>query len=945
MARTLPLRHPAHEFRLLLFGPFTIYRDSVIVDTGSWQRTALTLLKLLATAPGLRRSRDELINTLWPESGTQSGSSSLRSALLVLRRGLGGGDPSPILYERGWMELNRAYGWEIDLDSFQDMLRKRAESTSRAAELLALYRGEVLPEDRYDDWAMSIRDRIQQLWRDAVLRIVHPDMETGEALAACECLNVVLDSDPYDEEALRGLLEVLVLAGRRTEAMRRYQLFEQQLHADMDLAPDPGTIAIVDRIRARMPQNPGIERSGERHRAELMGNTLSEHAGLPPELTRFVGREHEVATVTAMLQHDDTHLVTLTGAGGAGKTRLALQVAAQLTERFPGGVFFISLAAITDPELVLPTVARSLGVNAATEKSLHAYVAKKKLLLLIDNCEHVIAAAPELAALLVAAPGVKLLVTSREPLHLTAEHVYPVSPLNLPDLQRLPEVAVLSGYESVMLFIERAQAAEPRFEVSSANAPVVAEICVRLDGLPLALELAAARIPVLSPMAILKRMEDRLKLLQGGACDLPARQRTLRGTLDWSHELLNEEERRLFAQLGAFSGGFTIDAAEHVCLADFDTLASLAGKSLVRREGERFAMLETIREYALEKLTESNLREETRRRHAEYYLAIAHSANLVIEAEGEMRHDIVILEHDNVREVLQWARASGEIELGLELAATLENFWTTHSPLEGMKWLSELLERAGDGPRGQLQAGALRAYGSAALITGRFEEGRQYYEASLAEYRRIGDKRGIGIMKLRLAVEELRGGNRNAARSLVEEGLRLHQELTFTKGEALALGILAQVEMQDGHEDMAFTLSEESAALAAKTGFTWWHAVMLFNLSMLLLNRGRMSESEAHAREVLPLVIRMGDRQQTILAVALLAQIAAGTGRPERAGRLWGAVEMEEARAPVGQWETQRDRFAQIILAQTGPEFERGREEGRRLSLGEAVDCPLETVR
>ncbi|HEX8919512.1 MAG TPA: hypothetical protein VF898_13500, partial [Chloroflexota bacterium] len=212
------------------------------------------------------------------------------------------------------------------------------------------------------------------------------------------------------------------------------------------------------------------------------------------------------------------------------------------------------------------------------------------------------------------------------------------------------------------------------------------------------------------------------------------------------------------------------------------------------------------------------------------------------------------------REVLEWARYSGEIELGLALAASLENFWTTHSPMEGMRWLSVLLERAGAGLRGELQAGALRAYGSAALITGRFEEGRKYYEASLAEYRRIGDERGIGIMKLRLAVEELRSGNRKAARSLVEEGMCLHRETTFGKGEALALGILAQVEMQDGHEDIAFTLFDRSATRAAETGFTWWHAVMLFNLSMLLLNRGRMSESEAHAREVLPLVIRMGDR-------------------------------------------------------------------------------------
>jgi predicted ATPase len=428
--------------------------------------------------------------------------------------------------------------------------------------------------------------------------------------------------------------------------------------------------------------------------------------------------------------------VTLTGPGGTGKTRLALQSAAELVEEFPSGVFFVALAAITDPELIAATIARTLGVNEAAGHSLSAYLATRRLLVVADNFEHVITAAPQLAQLLAAAPDLRLLVTSREPLRLAAEHVYPVPGLELPDPRHLPELSAFSQYESVALFIQRAQAAQPSFGVTIANAPAVAEICARLDGLPLALELAAARIPLLSPEAMLKRLGDRLKLLRSGARDAPPRQQTLRDTIAWSYDLLNEGEGRLFGQLGVFAGGFTMEAAEAVCDAELDALASLVDKNLIRRDGERLAMLETIRELALEKLEASGEAWEIRRRHAEYYLALARSANLTIEAQGEMHHDMVIREQDNVRGALEWARDCGEIELGLELAGALENYWTTNSPQEGMRWLSELLERAGDDLRGELRAHALRVYGSAAIIFAPSEEGRRYYEASLAEYRR-----------------------------------------------------------------------------------------------------------------------------------------------------------------------------------------------------------------
>src|SRR6266540_3006342 len=335
---------------------------------------------------------------------------------------------------------------------------------------------------------------------------------------------------------------------------------------------------------------------------------------LPVQPTPLVGRETEVREICALLQRDEVRLLTLTGPGGTGKTRLALQAAAERLDASPNGVFFVALAPIVDPGLVVPEVAQSLGINEAGGQSLEAYLVTKDLLLVLDNLEQVLPAAPQIADLLSRAPRVKIVATSREPLHLAGERVYPVPALGLPDVHHLPEPSALSQYESVALFIDRAQAVQPTFEVTRANAPAVAGICVRLDGLPLALELAAARISLLSPQAMLNRLSERLKLLTAGSRDLPARQQTLRNTLAWSYDLLDEPERMLFARLSTFAGGFTLDAAEIVCAAELQTLGSLIDKSLVRRDEERFVMLETISEYALELLTASGEGEDTRAR-------------------------------------------------------------------------------------------------------------------------------------------------------------------------------------------------------------------------------------------------------------------------------------------------------------------------------------------
>src|SRR5882724_2753058 len=566
---------------------------------------------------------------------------------------------------------------------------------------------------------------------------------------------------------------------------------------------------------------------------------------LPVLRTGFVGREKEVAAAKELLLRQDVRLVTVTGPGGIGKTRLAVEVAGGLIEMFPGGIHFVPLSPLSDPGLIASVIVQTLGIREAGGQS-PLEILKKNLqdslrapmLFLLDNFEHLIQAAPTVAELLAAAPNLKILVTSRAALHVYGEHEFPVPPLALPDSRSVPSLDVLSQYPAVALFVQRAVAAKPDFELNRENASAVTEICARLDGLPLAIELAAARVKVLSPSSLLTRLASRLQLLTGGARDLPQRQQTLRAAMDWSYDLLNAAEQKLFRRLSVFVGGCTLEGVEAVCdtkcdldLDLLDGMASMVDKSLVQQveqaRGEsRFVMLETIREYAVEKLEASGEEALTKRAQAAYCLVLAEEATEQSGAEGAEWLERFAFEHDNFRAGLEWLTETGDAEWGLRLGAALFRFWEMREYLaEGRDSLGKLLKLTGAAGPTKARARALFAAGVLAGEQGDYVSADVLVQESLDISRQLHDKQGVAVSLNALAVLARDQGEVAVAHSLFEESLVLWKELGDEKAVARSLSNLANVVKLQGDYARARSLYSECLSifrgLGDRTGVAW----------------------------------------------------------------------------------------------------------------------------
>jgi len=1009
--------HPSAPLQIRLFGPLTVQvRGEPLPHLRS--RKEQWLLALLALRRGCPVERSWLAGLLWPDSSETQALSSLRRGLTDLRAALGAEAArlsSPTLRT---LRLD-ADGVEVDVADFDAAIA--AGDPASLARAVALYQGPLL-EGCAEEWVSEERQPREERWLAALERLAGEARERGNSEAAVRWLRQVAAADPLREGAQRLLMEVLAAGGSHAAAILVYRELRLRLHDELNAEPDPRTAALFQRIRtdARRqaegsaaglsapapgaapelrPAPPAEEATDAAPATATETPALPEPAPvsgrLPRALTAFVGRERELAQVKAVLE--GARLVTLTGPGGVGKTRLAIQTGEELEERYPDGAWFVDLTALTAPALTSQTVASALGVREQPGRPLAATLADalrpRELLLILDNCEHLVDACAQLAqALLEACPRLRVLATSRQALGLIGEVAWPVPSLALPASgRRLAEgdEAELAAYSAVQLFVARARAANPTFRLTEANAGMVVRLLQRLDGIPLAIELAAARLRVLSVEQIAARLDDRFRLLTGGSRTALPRQQTLRATMDWSYDLLSEGERALLRRLAVFAGPFTLDAAQAVCVdvsnarSDapdapdvLDLLGQLVDKSLVKvddlgMEEARYRLLETTREYACELWTEEE-EATTCQRHAVYHLEWAEQAAVHLQGPEQAEWlDRLEAAHDNCRAALKWLtrpeRPPADGALALRLAGALWRFWLARAHLtEGRRWLGRTLSL--HSRRTAARAEALSGAAVLARDQGYFQAARALSEESLAIYTALGDQRGIARELDNVAVLACFQGDYATSIRLHETAVRMLRELGDLPALAATLTNLGWALYSDAQYDRARPVLEECLALRRAAGDEAGVARCLNTLGLVtgqeanaaaarpfhlealaisqrtrnsqslaasLLNLGVMAptpqESEARYKEALQVLQELGSQHGIALCITGIAECTEWRGLSQE-NVLWAA-------RLLGAGEALREALGHVLPAFARPAYERLVEKYRAIAGAEPFEA------
>jgi predicted ATPase/DNA-binding CsgD family transcriptional regulator len=850
----------------------------------------------------------------------------------------------------------------VDVEAFEEAAATARRSGDPAAYRAAieLYVGELLPADRYEDWAEGRREELRGTFLSLLIELAGLYEERGEFGSAVEALQRVVAQEPDREDAHASLMRLYALMGNKGEALAQYGRLEEVLSGELGTEPAASSRALKEEIAAGRFPHKDARSAG--YPSEGTPHTSGRH-NLPAPRTSFVERGREMVEVKRALAM--TRLLTLTGAGGSGKTRLAMEVARDLVGVYPDGVWLVELAPLSEGGLVPQAVAAALGVQEQPGQPLAQTLAealghKEMLLLVLDNCEHLIDTVANLVdALLNSCPRLRILATSREALGVAGEARWPVPSLSVPDPRRAETVEELEGCESARLFAERASERHPGFSLTAGNAQGVAQICRRLEGVPLAIELAAARVDTLSIEQISERLKDSLKLLASGDRTAVPRQRTLKGALDWSHELLSEPERVLFRRLSVFAGGWTLETAEVVGSGEgveegevLDLLSGLVEKSLIVAEGigeggkVRYRMLEPVRQYALKKLEGSGEVRAVRRRHAVFFLALAEEAEPELMGPNQRAWlGRLETEHDNLRAALSWSLANGESDLGLPLSGALGQFWSLRAHYdEGRRWLEAALAQ-GDTPSASARAKALFQAGDIAREQGDYERSVTFGEESLALYRRLGDKANSATALYTLGWAALSRNELERASRLAEEALALVRETNDRVGVVRTLLILGLVAISRHDYEEATALHEESLALAQEVEDDFAIGLSLLSGALASLGLGDHRQTRVLSEKSLKMFQQLGMPYLIASCLLAAASLAVAEDQPARAARLWGAAEAlrEEIGAGISPSERHISR-PYIDATRTlldAAAWEAAWAEGWAMSTQEAVEYAL----
>ncbi len=862
------------QFRIL--GPLEAVLDGGPATLGAPKQRGLLALLLI----NRRRvvTAEQLIDGLWGEAPPASALQSLQVYVHGLRRALGGERIETA--GRGYRVVVGED--ELDLDRFERTLeRGRAaleagradDAADDLRDALAVWRGPALAGLPEETRRAADAGRLDELRLTALELRFDAELACGRHDAVVAELEAVTAEEPYRERFLQQRMLALYRCGRQADALEVYRNAREILAEELGLDPSP---ALQELERAILQQDPALA-------APEAPTRSTQPLPVPP--TPLVGRRLELAAVGALFRDEGARLVTLTGPGGTGKTRLAIEVAHSLEPELRDGAVFVSLAALSSPELVGPTIAEALEIQ---EDQVLGQLRERRLLLVLDNFEQLLPAAPFVGELLAAAPRLWILATSRAPLRLAAEREYPVPPFETPDAD-LPFEALVQT-DALRLFAARARAVDPGFELDGANAAEVARVCTRLDGLPLAIELAAARSKLLAPGEILERLEREPNLLPSGPRDAPARQRTLAATIHWSYDLLPPDERLAFARLGVFSGGCTLEEAESVCDITLDSLGTLVDNNLLRRRDSRFTMLETVRHFAVERLEEAGAT-ELRKRHAEWLTELAETMAERTTVGGEDATtwlDRIQPEHDNIRAALAWS-IEEEPELALRLASSLRLFWEVRGHFsEGGRWLEEALQRATDVPP-LVRLRAVSASGAIAFRVGEHELARERFTAALELARELEDELWIAralsdVGTVAAVLEEF-----DEASVLLEESADLFRKLDVPARLATVLGNLGHIASMRGDYERAIEVTTEALALEASHKPN--AAISLFNLGSHNLAAGHYEKAREWLERAIAHSLELGFKEVMAYSLAAYARLCLLEDDAARAAYLAGIAD------------------------------------------------------